>query len=125
MNDYNEIRSFRDLLVWQKGIALTKDIYALTQRFPTDEKFGLVSQLRRAAVSVPSNIAEGQARRSSAEFSQFLSVSLGSLAELETQLIIVKELQLAAERQVDPLIAQVHELQKMLHSLRAKLTTRH
>jgi four helix bundle protein len=125
MNDYNEIRSFRDLLVWRKGIELTKDIYALTQRFPTGEKFGLVSQLRRAAVSVPSNIAEGQARRSSAEFSQFLSVSLGSLAELETQLIIVKELQLAAEPRVDPLIAQIHELQKMLHSLRAKLTTRH
>lgn len=125
MSEDNEIRSFRDLLVWQKGIALTKGIYALTQRFPADERYGLVSQLRRAAVSVPSNIAEGQARRSSAEFSQFLSVSLGSLAELETQLIITKELRLAEESEIEPLIVQIHELQKMLHSLRSKLVTRH
>jgi four helix bundle protein len=125
MNEKNEIKSFRDLLVWQRGIALTKDIYGLTQRFPAEEKFGLVSQLRRAAVSVPSNIAEGQARRSSAEFSQFLSISLGSLAELETQVIIARELGLAIDSQVEPLIAKIHELQKMLHSLRAKLPTRH
>lgn len=125
MNQDSEIRSVRDLLAWRKGIELTKDIYALTQRFPADKKFGLVSQLRRAAVSVPSNIAEGQARRIRAEFAQFLSVSLGSLAELETQLIIAKEHRLAEESQIEPLIARVHELQKMLHSLRAKRTTRH
>jgi four helix bundle protein len=125
MNDGNDIRSFRDLQVGPKGIALTKEVHALTQRFPSDEKFGLVSQLRRAAVSVPSPIAEGPAGRSSAEFSQFLSVSLGSFADLETQLIIVRELQLATGNQVEPLIAQVPELQKMLYSLRGKPTTRH
>jgi four helix bundle protein len=125
MNDDNKFKSFRELLVWQKGIALTKGVYALTQRFPADEKFGLVSQLRRAAVSVPSNIAEGQARRSSAEFAHFLSVCLGSLAELEPQLIIARELRLAEESQIEPLIDRIHELQKMLHSLRSKLTTRH
>ena len=122
MNENSKIQSFRELLVWQKGIELAKAIYSLTQRFPSDERFGLISQLRRAAVSVPSNIAEGQARRSSAEFSQFISISLGSLAELETQLVITSELRIAPGEQVEPLIARIHELQKMLHSLRSKLT---
>jgi len=121
MNDDSKIKSFRELLVWQKGIELTKAVYCLTQKFPAEEKFGVVSQLRRAAVSVPSNIAEGQARRSSGEFSQFISVSLGSLAELETQLIIVSELGIASCNQTEPLIVRIHELQKMLHSLRSKI----
>jgi four helix bundle protein len=124
MNENSKVKSFRELLVWQKGIELAKAIYSLTQRFPSDEKFGLISQLRRAAVSVPSNIAEGQARRSSAEFSQFISISLGSLAELETQLIIALELRIVPGGQIEPLIARIHELQKMFHSLRSKLTPR-
>ena len=89
VSEGSPVRSYRELIVWKKGMELTKAVYALTQHFPSDERFGLTSQLRRAAVSVPSNIAEGQARRSSAEFRQFISVSLGSLAELETQLILV------------------------------------
>jgi four helix bundle protein len=121
MNQNDKVKSFRELLVWQKGIALAKEVYSLTQHFPGDEKFGLVSQLRRAAVSVPSNIAEGQARRSSAEFAQFISISLGSLAEIETQLVIVSELRIVAADKIEPLIIRVHELQKMLHSLRSKL----
>ncbi len=124
-DDHNRVRSFRDLLVWQKGIDLTKAIYSLTRQFPAEEKFGLVSQLRRAAVSVPSNIAEGQVRRSSAEFAQFLSVSLGSLAELETQLIIASELTFTTLDQAQAVIERIHELQKMLHALRSKLTTNH
>jgi len=125
MGDENKVRSFRDLLVWQKGIELAQAVYGLTRKFPADEKYGLVSQLRRAAVSVPSNVAEGQVRRSAAEFSQFLSVSLGSLAELETQLIIASRLGIASAGEVDPLLGRIHELQKMLHSLRSKLTTTH
>jgi four helix bundle protein len=125
MTEDGKVKSFRDLLVWQKGIELTKAVYCLTQKFPAEEKFGLVSQLRRAAVSIPSNIAEGQARRSSAEFSQFISISLGSLAELETQLILASELEIATMNQIEPLIARIHELQKMLYSLRSKLTTNH
>ena len=109
------------MLVWQKGIELTEAVYALTKPFPAEERFGLVSQLRRAAVSVPSNIAEGQVRRSTAEFSQFLSVSLGSLAELETQLVISSKLGLARGSEIDPLLGRIHELQKMLHSLRSRL----
>ena len=84
--------NYKDLLVWQKGIVLVKHIYHVTGVFPGDEKYGLVSQMRRAAVSVPSNIAEGQARHSTGEFVQFLSHAEGSVAELETQLIIAAEL---------------------------------
>ena len=76
---------YRDLLVWQKGMALVKEIYKLTRSFPEDERFGLISQMRRAAVSIPSSIAEGQARRTTKEFVQFISHAEGSLAELDTQ----------------------------------------
>jgi four helix bundle protein len=82
-----------------------------------------ISQIRRAAVSIPSNIVEGQARQSSAEFSQFISIAMGSLAELETQLISVSELGMASCDQIEPLITRIHELQRMLHSLRSKLST--
>ena len=82
---------YRDLLVWQKGIVLAKEVYRLTRTFPSDEKYGLVSQMRRAAVSVPSNIAEGQARRSTKEFIQFISIAEGSVAELDTQLVLAFE----------------------------------
>jgi len=84
------MHNFKDLRVWQKSIELTTDIYKLLASFPTDEKFGLISQLKRAAVSVPSNIAEGAGRNSNKEFNHFLSISLGSLFELKTQLIISK-----------------------------------
>ena len=80
------IRDYKDLHVWQKGMELAKQVYLLTNRFPSEEKFGLVSQMRRAAVSVPSNIAEGQARNTTGEFVQFLSHAEGSAAELDTQL---------------------------------------
>jgi four helix bundle protein len=73
---------YRDLLVWQKGIALTREVYRITESFPTKERFGLISQMRRAAVSVPSNVAEGQARHTTQEFIRFISHAEGSLAEL-------------------------------------------
>jgi four helix bundle protein len=81
-------RDYHDLLVWQKGMALAKQIYVLTQPFPDTEKFGLMTQLRRAAVSVPSNIAEGQAHYTTGEFIQFLSHAAGSVSELDTQLTL-------------------------------------
>lgn len=81
-----KVRSYRDLLVWQKGMELAKELYSVTGKLPADERFGLISQLRRAGVSVPSNIAEGQARRSLKEFVQFLYIAKGSLVELDTQL---------------------------------------
>jgi len=106
-------------------MALVKDIYHLTSCFPPDERFGLVSQLRRAAVSVPSNIAEGQSRHTSGEFVQFISHAEGSLAELETQLLIAVELNFCRKEQADQALAQIDELQKMTNGLRQKLATRH
>ena len=84
--------SYKALVVWQKGMGLAKQVYQLTETFPASEKYGLVAQMRRAGVSVPSNIAEGQARRSRREFIQFVSHAEGSAAELETQLILSTEL---------------------------------
>lgn len=85
-------RSYKDLVVWQKGIEFAKLVYRLTHPFPSEEKFGLTSQMRRASVSIPSNIAEGQARHTTGEFIQFISHAEGSLAELDTQLILAVEL---------------------------------
>ena len=91
------MKGHRDLLVWQESIGLVKDIYAVTSQFPDEEKFGLMSQMRRTAVTIPSNIAEGAARGSQREFAQFLVIAHGSLSELETQLIIAKELNYLSE----------------------------
>lgn len=87
-----KIRSYRDLNIWQDAIRLVKVIYQITDAFPAKETYGLTSQVRRAAVSIPSNLAEGHIRGHKAEFKQFLFIALGSLAELETQIIISKEL---------------------------------
>jgi four helix bundle protein len=87
-----ELKTHKDLDVWKEAMLLAKDIYVLTARFPKEEAYGLVSQMRRAAVSVPSNVAEGAAKNSAKEFIQFLYVSLGSLAELETQAFVSIEL---------------------------------
>ncbi len=115
------VKSYKDLLVWQKGITLVKEIYRLTQTFPDTEKFGLVSQMRRAAVSVPSNIAEGQCRHTRKEFIQFLSHSEGSVAELETQLVLSVELGYCTLAQTQRVMNLTTELSKMLDSLRRKL----
>ena len=114
-------RGYKDLLVWQKGMLLVKGIYRLTLSFPSDEKFGLTSQMRRAAVSTPSNIAEGQARRSTGEFIQFVSHAEGSVAELDTQLLIAVDLSYCSSSEAQALFDLLLELRKMLNSLRRKL----
>ena len=118
-------KSYKDLLVWQKGLILVKMIYELTKQFPSDERFGLVSQMRRAAVSVPSNIAEGQSRRTTGEFVQFISHAEGSLAELETQMLISVDLGFASFEHAQPILSAIEELQRMLNRLRQKLATPH
>ena len=118
----NTTRSYKDLVVWQKGIALAKLIYQLTKAFPSEEKFGLVAQMRRGAVSIPSNIAEGQARHTTGEFIQFISHAEGSLAELDTQLILSIELKFC--RKADAEFELITELRRMLNALRRKLATR-
>jgi len=129
MNDKTEpvpaaktkLGGYRDLLVWQKGMALVKKVYELTRRFPADEKFGLVAQMRRAAVSIPSNIAEGQARRTTAEFVHFVSNAEGSTAELDTQLELSVDLGFCTKPESTAASDLLSELKKMLNALRRSL----
>jgi four helix bundle protein len=111
------VRTFQDLVVWQKAITLVTEIYRVTQKFPKEEIFGLISQLRRAAVSVPSNIAEGQGRLSEKEFRQFLGNARGSLSELETQIIIAKNLGYLADPDFDNLSTIISEVGRVLNGL--------
>jgi four helix bundle protein len=120
----NTTRSYKDLVVWQKGIALAKLIYQLTNEFPGQERFGLIAQMRCATVSIPSNIAEGQARHTTGEFIQFLSHAEGSLAELDTQLILSLELKFCTASAANPAFELISELHRMLNALRRKLATR-
>src|SRR3954462_12744378 len=117
----NKPQNYKDLVVWQKGIALAKAIYQLTSRFPNDEKFGLISQMRRAAVSIPSNIAEGQARHSTGEFIQFISNAEGSVAEPETQLEIAADPGYCTAAQTERVLSLAEEVRKMLNALRRRL----
>ena len=111
----------KDLKVWNKSIHLVIKIYNLTKSLPSDEKFGLNSQIKRSAVSIPSNIAEGHSRWYRKEFLHHLSISYGSLAELETQLQIVIDLQFIKSDQVKSIFEQTTELGKMINGLRKKL----
>jgi len=113
------VRTFRDLLVWQRGMELAELVYSVTAKFPADEKWGLVNQLRRAAVSVPSNIAEGHGRQSRVDYLRFLRVARGSLAEVETQAELAGRLGFLADP--GPVVALAHETAIMLQSLIRKL----
>lgn len=115
------IKSYKELIVWQKSIQLVTKIYLLTRDFPKSEQYGLVSQMRRSAISIPSNIAEGYGRKSSKEYSQFYSIAYGSGMELETQLIITKELSLAKSQQIEPIENLLVEVLKMLNTMIAKM----
>jgi four helix bundle protein len=120
----SKLQSYRDLEVWKKSIDWVEQIYLASSAFPYDEKFGLTSQLRRAAVSVPSNIAEGAARTGTGEFLQFLSVASGSLAEVETQLIMANRLKMLADEEATLLLKQAEEISKMLGDLKRSLQSR-
>ena len=111
------MHNFKDLRVWQTAIELTTEIYALLSTFPPEEKFGLISQMKRAAVSIPSNIAEGAGRNSNKEFKHFLSISLGSLFEIETQLIIANRLDLIDAKSTEEVNTKISSLQRMIFAL--------
>lgn len=115
------ISSHRDLVVWQKAVQLTVACYAATKRFPGDERFGLTSQLRRAAVSVAANIAEGRGRGTTKGFLNFLWIATGSLTELDTHLVIANHLGYLNEQQFQELEDRVEEVGKMLTGLRRSL----
>lgn len=118
------MNSYKDLKVWQKSIELVVQVYTLTKSFPKEELYGLTSQIRRAAISIPSNIAEGFARRSKKDHIHFLRIAYASGAELETQLIIAAKLEFA--RQIDFFVINglVEEIMKMLNGLMISLGTR-
>ena len=109
------------LNVWLKAIAFVKNIYQVTGEFPTEEKFGLVSQMRRAAISIASNISEGAGRNNKKEFLQFLGIAQGSLSELETQLIISRELGFIEEKMAEELINELDDISKMIIGLQRRL----
>ncbi len=113
------MHKYKDLKVWQKAVELTKLIYEITKVFPTEEKFGLTNQIRRASVSIPSNIAEGAGRNSDKEFIQFIAIATGSCYELETQLIIAIELKYIDN--IDDDFKLIDEIQKMLFTFSNKL----
>jgi len=114
-------KSYRDLLVWQKSIALCIKVYKICELFPKSELYGLAGQMKRASVSVPSNVAEGQARRHIGEFLQFLSIASGSLAELDTQRVVAERLTFISGDCSGDLERDITEVQKMLYSLDDKL----
>ena len=115
------VQNYRELIVWQKAMDLVELVYQATKAFPKEELYGLTNQVRRAAVSIPSNIAEGQARQSTAEFKNFLSIAQGSRAEVETQIMITQRLRYISQQQADQILALSEEIKRMTYSLTAKL----
>ncbi|WP_315820272.1 four helix bundle protein [Paraflavitalea speifideaquila] len=115
------MRNFKDLKIWQKGFDIAVLTFKLTSTFPKEEKFGLCSQVTRAAVSIPSNIAEGSSRNSGKDYSRFVEISLGSSFELETQLLIAKAANFGDSNLTNELLQQIDEEQKMLMSFLSKL----
>ncbi len=118
------ILSYKDLAVWQKAMDLVTEIYQLVKLLPDDEKYALSDQMRRAAVSVPSNIAEGQQRKSSKEFANFLSIARGSVAELETQLLICIRLDYLSNQQIENANHMCQEVGRMVSSLIKKIDSK-
>jgi four helix bundle protein len=108
------MRNFKELKIWQKGFGIAINSYKITAVFPVNERFGLVSQINRAAVSIPSNIAEGSSRSSEKEYNHYIQISLGSCFELETQLLIAKELNFGNPDMVSEVLEQITEEEKML-----------
>jgi len=116
-----KIKNFQDLRIWQIGIEVVKDIYILTKKFPKEELYGLTSQMKRSAISIPSNIAEGFRRYHNKEYRQFLYIALGSCAELETQIIIANELDYINETNKTELIEKIKYICRMTVKLINKL----
>ncbi len=123
MSTGSKIKSLEDLEIWNEGLSLVEKIYAVTQKFPKEEIYGLSSQLRRAAVSIPSNVAEGFARFHNREYKQFLYIALGSCAETKTQIIIASRLGYIENEKKDTLLKKIEQISKMIMGLIKKLNT--
>ena len=118
------MHNLKELKIWNKAIDLTVDVYKATANFPSDERFGLTSQSRRSAVSIPSNIAEGAGRNSNKEFNNFLGIANGSSYELQTQLVISNKLNLLNNDLLDDLLKQIDEVQKMTFAFQKTLQSK-
>ena len=119
-----EIKSYRDLRVWQSGMDLVVMVYEVSEKFPSKEVYGLTSQIRRAAVSVPSNIAEGHTRESTKEYLRYLSIAQASLAEVQTQIEIAFRLKYCTQAELDKILIHSTALAKQLYSLRNALQSK-
>ncbi|MBI3737634.1 MAG: four helix bundle protein [Chloroflexi bacterium] len=117
MEAHTKIRGFKDLIVWQRSLSLAVEIYRLTKEFPRDETYGLTSQIRRASVSIPSNLVEGHARNTKSQFANFIDIALGSAAELETQLTISLQIGYIKQADYDKLVNELTEITRMLYGL--------
>lgn len=115
------MHNYKELKIWIKGIDLAESIYKTVSEFPDSEKYGIISQLKRASISVSSNIAEGASRESQKEFSHFLSISLGSLFEIETQIVIANRIKYINDETLKELIEQINELIKMIIGFKRQL----
>ncbi len=112
---------YKDLIIWQKAMEVAKNVYVLVKKLPKDETYALSDQMRRAAVSIPSNIAEGQGRAYNRSFSQFLSIARGSALELETQLQLCVMIQYLSQEDIQPTMDLLEEIERMIHSIKRKL----
>lgn len=115
------MNNYKDLKVWEKGMTLVELVYFLTKQLPDDEKFGLISQIKRCSISIPSNIAEGAGRNSNKEFIRFLSIANGSTTELETQLLLIKRLHLVPKAKVENILILCQEIKNMNFALQKSL----
>ncbi|MCQ4034899.1 four helix bundle protein [Kaistella montana] len=115
------MHNFEKLLFWQKSIEPLKEVYIVCADLPNDEKFGLISQIKRSVISIPSNIAEGAGRNNDSEFFHFLAIANASSFELQTQLILTRELNLLDAEKVNSLISKLNEIQRMIYSFKANL----
>lgn len=115
------MHQYKNFKVWQKGRELVKKVYQLTQQLPDDERFGLVSQMKRAAISLPANIAEGSGRRTDSDFCRFLDIAYGSSCELETLLLLCVDLSFLSETEINSVNELIKEIQKMIYALKQKL----
>ena len=115
------MHNYRELKIWQRGVELATKVYQLSLKFPSDEKFGLTSQIRRAAVSISSNIAEGSGRTTDKDFANFLAYAYGSLCEVDTQLQIAVNLSFVAKEEIEELENEIDEVQRMIYSFKRNL----
>jgi four helix bundle protein len=115
------MHNFKELIIWQKARKLVKDVYVVVKSFPDDEKFGIISQIKRASVSIPANIAEGAGRNTDKDFGRFLDIANGSSYELETLIILSSDLEYLNKSDFEIIIDKIKEVQKMIYSFRNKI----